>query len=344
MRALAVPDLGTLRERLLVKLWRLYLDAITMTGGESLFGASVRSEATLHGVADQLEEDLLHFVSVDPAAHGNARIILDGYSAFACILHYRLAHALLGLPDCVEPRQRAARWLADQGKLISGADIHPAAKIGRRFVLDHAIGTVVGETAEIGDDCYMLGGVVLGARGISANASGKRHPTIGNDVQIGGSARILGPVTVGDHVFIAPHSVITADVPSDTRVNVINQLQIGRSNGSRTIDRMRIVGAGVVGKKILVLGDGFGAPSVEILDDNFRPCESVIVETALVAPNVLGIEIIGVVHEHALEFHPRHVRIAAHGEEVVVLAPQGLDALIDGKRAALFAFHHAECR
>jgi hypothetical protein len=107
---------------------------------------------------------------------------------------------------------------------------------------------------------------------------------------------------------------------------------------------MRIVGAGVIGKKILVVGDGFVAPSVEMLDDNFRPCESVIVETALVAPHVLGIEIIGVVQERAWKSHLRHVRIADHGEEVVVLAPQGLDALIDGKRAAPFAFHHAEYR
>ncbi|THF63520.1 serine O-acetyltransferase [Pseudothauera rhizosphaerae] len=343
MNSFPSPYLNMLRERLMVKLWRLYLDAVSATDGESLMGSSVRPEAILHSVADELEEDLLHFASVDPAAHGDARIILDSYSSFVCVLHYRLAHALLSFPDRTDLRQRAARWLADQGKVISGADIHPAARIGRRVVLDHAVGTVVGETAEVGDDCYMLGGVILGARGISANSIGKRHPTIGDNVQIGGFARILGPVTVGDHVFIAPHSVITLDVPSNTQVNVMSQLQIGRPNGTKAEAQMRIVGAGVIGKKIMVLGNGFGAPSVEMLDEHFLPCQSVIVETALEAPHVLGIEVIGVVPGPAPQCLPHHVKISDHGEEIIVMAPQGLAALVERKRIALFAFHHVEC-
>lgn len=325
---------GALRERLLLKLWRLYLDAVSATSGEPLIGASVQPEVMLHGVTGQLEEDLLNFAAVDPAAHGDARLILDGYSAFSCILHHRLAHALLTAhtQDKVELRQRTARWLADQGKVISGADIHPAAKIGRRFVLDHAVGTVVGETAEIGDDCYMLGGVVLGARGISANPGGKRHPTIGNHVQIGGAARILGPVTIGNHVFIAPHCIITADVPNRTRVNVINQLQFGRYDDVKSTGRMRVVGAGVIGRRILVLGDGFGTPSVEMLDDDFLPCRSVVVQTALTAPNVLGIEIVSGAGTDAMLARVRHLRISDHGEDVVVLAPQGLASLLDTMR------------
>lgn len=328
------PVQSTLHERLLIKLWRLYLDAVSATSGEPLIGASVQPEVMLHRVAGQLEEDLLNFAAVDPAAHGDARLILDGYSAFSCILHYRLAHALLTscTQDKVELRQRTARWLADQGKVISGADIHPAAKIGRRFVLDHAVGAVVGETAEIGDDCYMLGGVVLGARGISANSEGKRHPTIGNHVQIGGAARILGPVTIGDHVFIAPHCIITADVPNHTRVNVINQLQFGRYDDIKSTGRMRVVGAGVIGRRILVLGDGFGAPSVEMLDDDFLPCSSIVVQTALTAPNVLGIEIVAGTGNDAMLARVRHLKISDHGEDIVVLAPQGLASLLDAKR------------
>ncbi len=342
MSSFAPPRLSSLHERLMFTLWRLYLDALTATGGESLVSASARPEATLHSVAAELEEDLLHFASVDPAAHGDVCIILGSYSSFACVLHYRLAHSLLGFPDHTDLRQRTARWLSDQGKVISGADIHPAAKIGRRFVLDHAVGTVVGETAEVGDDCYMLGGVVLGARGISTNSNGKRHPTIGNNVQIGGCARILGSVTVGDHVFIAPHSVITLDVPSNTRVNIINQLQIGKPNDTRVAGQMRIIGAGVIGKKIMVLGNGFGMPNVEILDEHFLPCRSVIVETALEAPHVLGIEVIGIVPGPTLQFRPHHLKIVDHGEEIIVLAPQGLAALIEEKRTTPFAFHHAE--
>lgn len=327
---------GPLRERLLTRLWRLYLDAVTAIGGEALVGSSARAEPTLHEVAHQLEEDLLHFALVDPAAHGDARIILDSYSSFACLLHHRLAHALLHAPDHVDLRQRAARWLADQGKVASGADIHPAAKIGRRFVLDHAVGTVIGETAVIGNDCYLLGGVVLGARGICANAGGKRHPTLGNHVQIGGSARILGPVSIGNHVFIAPHSVITDDVPANTRVNIMNQLQVGRSAAPGASARMRVVGAGVVGNDILVLGDGFRAPRASLLCEDFEPCRSVLVEAALVAPYILKIEIVGIADPCAPRSSPRHVKIVDHDDEVVVLAPHGLTEWLGEKWAAPF--------
>lgn len=341
MSSPAVAQHSALREELLLKIWHLYRDAACATGGDRSVGPSLKAEAVLTLVAERLEEDLHHFARVDPAAHGDPQLILDSYSAFACILHHRLAHAVLMTPigDAVAARHRTARWLADQGKVMSGADIHPAARIGRRFVLDHAVGTVIGETAVIGDDCYMLGGVVLGARGISANPRGKRHPTIGHGVQIGGSARVLGPVTIGDGVFIAPHCIVTADVPSHTRVTVMNQLQLGSKANPQPTGRLRILGAGVVGQRILVLGDNFGAPSVEMLDEDFVPCPSVVLEAAQAAPNLLGIAVVASPSHDGALARVRHLRISDHGEDVVVLAPQGLNALLATRPADLCLSH-----
>ncbi|MFC0691025.1 serine O-acetyltransferase [Paraburkholderia humisilvae] len=100
--------------------------------------------------------------------------------------------------------------------------------IGKRFILDHGVGTVVGETAVIGDDCYILGGVTLGAVGIAGNPPGKRHPVLGDRVEVGAFTRILGRVEIGDEVFIGPHCVITQDVPSGSIVTVRTSVQITR--------------------------------------------------------------------------------------------------------------------
>ena len=175
--------------------------------------------------------DLDAFAAKDPAAGGKPEYIAKAYTSFAAVLHYRLASSV-----------RRNRWLARQGvdvestagvitrrgKLLSGAEIHSRCQIGKRFVLDHGFGTVIGETAQIGDDCYFLGGVTLGARGVSSNPEGKRHPTIGNRVQIGANASIFGPVNIGDDVFIGPGCIVSADIPNDSQVKIKVSLQIIR--------------------------------------------------------------------------------------------------------------------
>lgn len=111
---------------------------------------------------------------------------------------------------------------------MSGAELHPSSQIGRRFILDHGFGTVFGETVSIGDDCYVLGGVTLGASGISGNPQGKRHPSIGNRVQLGAFSRIFGCVDIGDDVFIGPNCTITQNIPSGSKVTLRSSLQILR--------------------------------------------------------------------------------------------------------------------
>lgn len=176
-------------------------------------------------------EDAVAFTNKDPAARGKPETVITGYTSFKAVFHYRLAHALLSagaVPGCAYDSEPYALLVSSRGKLLSGAELHPRCRIGRRFVLDHGVGTVFGETVELGDDCYVLGGVTLGAAGIAGNPAGKRHPTVGHRVQIGAFARVFGPVSIGDDVFIGPHSVITEDVPPSCSVTVRTSHQVTR--------------------------------------------------------------------------------------------------------------------
>jgi serine O-acetyltransferase len=111
-----------------------------------------------------------------------------------------------------------ARWLAHWGRWLTGIEIHPGATIGRRVFIDHGMGIVVGETAEIGDDCTLYHGVTLGGTSWKA---GKRHPTLGKGVVIGAGAKVLGPILVGDGARIGSNAVVVRDVPaSSTAVGV----------------------------------------------------------------------------------------------------------------------------
>ncbi|ODS22323.1 hypothetical protein AB835_14830 [Candidatus Endobugula sertula] len=120
-----------------------------------------------------------------------------------------------------ELKEMYAALISSRGKLKSGVEIHYRAKIQEHFVLDHGYDTVIGETTEIGNHCYILGGVILGARGISSNDNIKWHPTIGNNVEIGAFSNILGPVNIDDNTFIGPHCTIYRKYPQNEKV--INQ-------------------------------------------------------------------------------------------------------------------------
>ncbi|WGS50536.1 serine O-acetyltransferase [Paraburkholderia sp. D15] len=185
------------------------------------------------------QEDLAAFLAKDPAQQDSATAILHGSTSFRAVLHYRLAHSLIETADS-DPRapgelKTYASLVASRGKLLSGADIHPRCKIGRRFVLDHGWGSVIGETSLIGDDCYLLGGVTLGATGIADNPAGKRHPTIGDRVQIGAFARVFGDIRVGSDVFIGSHCSITHDIAPHSIVTLRSETQIVRSRNGASL-------------------------------------------------------------------------------------------------------------
>ena len=182
----------------------------------------------IEAACDRAVEDIEAYVAADPALMGEARYALIPNSPFMATLSYRVANLLWCQSYDLRARQLAVE-ISHRARVLTGAEIHPAARIGRRFILDHGTNTVIGATAQIGDSCYVLNGVILGARGISGNPSGKRHPTIGNRVQIGAFARILGDIRVGDDVFIAPLACVTRDVPDGSHVGgPVSGMQIRR--------------------------------------------------------------------------------------------------------------------
>ena len=156
-----------------------------------------------------LREEIRTVFARDPAARSLPEVILCYPGLHALVLH-RLAHFLwchrLRLP---------ARMLSHGNRFLTGVEIHPGAKIGRRFFLDHGMGVVIGETAEIGDDVLMYQGVVLGGTSLEKK---KRHPTIGNNVVIGAAAVLLGPITVGEGARVGANSVVVKSVPPEATV------------------------------------------------------------------------------------------------------------------------------
>lgn len=153
----------------------------------------------------RLREDLRNARSHDPAARGDIENALV-YSGLHAIWSYRLAHLMWSVP----PLRGAARILGQLTRVLTGIEIHPGATIGRRFFIDHGMGVVIGETAEIGDDVMLYHGVTLGGRSLE---HGKRHPTVGNGVTIGAGAKVLGPVLIGDDSAVGANAVVTHDVP-----------------------------------------------------------------------------------------------------------------------------------
>lgn len=163
-----------------------------------------------------LNETLEAYQRRDPAARSKLEILLL-YQGVHAVIYHRLAHWLY----CKNLRF-LARCVSQWSRFWTGIEIHPGAKIGRRLVIDHGMGIVIGETAEIGDDCLLYHGVTLGGTG---KDQGKRHPTIGNNVLISCGAKVLGPFKVGDNARIASNAVVLREVPQDaTAVGIPAQI------------------------------------------------------------------------------------------------------------------------
>lgn len=154
-------------------------------------------------------EDIRAYKKNDPAAKSGIEILLL-YNGLHATIHYRAAH-WLHLHHC----RFLARMISQLSKFFTGIEIHPGATIGRRLVIDHGTGIVIGETAEIGDDCLLYQGVTLGGTGKDV---GKRHPTLGNNVMVGSGAKVLGPFKVGNNARIAANSVVLRTVPDNATV------------------------------------------------------------------------------------------------------------------------------
>jgi serine O-acetyltransferase len=158
----------------------------------------------------RINEDIKAVLRQDPAARNSLEVILT-YPGLHAVWGYRIAHFLWQVK-----LKLLARIYSNWIRAVTGIEIHPAAKIGRRFFIDHGMGVVIGATAIVGDDVMIYHDVTLGAR---TGGSGKRHPTIGNNVVIGAGARVLGDISVGNGVKIAANMVVTKSVPASTNVD-----------------------------------------------------------------------------------------------------------------------------
>ena len=166
---------------------------------------------TLRRVAQEIGCDVAAARDRDPAARGVGTVeILSSWAGVQALLAHRVAHALFetGIP-------LAPRTIAFASRAVTGVEIHPAARIGGDFFIDHGSGVVIGETAEIGDRVTLYQGVTLGGTGF---ARGKRHPTLEDDVTVGSGAKLLGPVTVGRGAKVGANTVVIEDVPANSTV------------------------------------------------------------------------------------------------------------------------------
>lgn len=164
------------------------------------------TDINIETVKKTLKEEIRIVKERDPAARSTAEIILT-YSGFHAVLIYRLSHRLYQ-NKCYT----AARCLSYIGRFLTGIEIHPGAKIGKRLFIDHGCGVVIGETTIIGDDCLLYQGVTLGGNG---KDKGKRHPTLGNNVMVGCGAKVLGPFKIGSNVKIAANAVVLNEIPDN---------------------------------------------------------------------------------------------------------------------------------
>jgi len=206
------------------------------------------------GLLALAKEDLACVFSRDPAARSRFEVILT-YPGLHAILMHRLSHGLW-----LAGWRFAARFLAFMGRLLTNVDIHPGATIGRRFFIDHGAGVVIGETAEVGDDCTLYHGVTLG--GTTWN-KGKRHPTLGNNVVVGAGAKILGAIRIGDGARVGANSVVVKEIPNGrTAIGIPARLV-----GERPVKSK--VGAGETANG---LGNSVGAAGMAInLDHHLIP-------------------------------------------------------------------------
>lgn len=185
-------------------------------------------------ITSEIREDVRVIKERDPAATGTLEVLLL-YSGLHAVLAYRLSHALY-----VRKQYFAARLVSQTARFLTGIEIHPGAKIGRGLFIDHGSAVVIGETAELGDNCTLYQGVTLGGTGKDI---GKRHPTLGNNVMVGAGAKVLGPFTIGDNVKIAANAVVLNAIPANSTAVGIPAHVVRRDNqkiASDDLDQVHI--------------------------------------------------------------------------------------------------------
>ena len=218
-----------------------------------------------------LREDIDAALTRDPAAKSRLEILLC-YPGLRALLFYRLGHAMWR-----RGWRLPARITSEVGRLLAGIEIHPGAKIGERFFIDHGMGVVIGETADIGDDVTLYHGVTLGGIAPSldarAQADQKRHPTLGDRSIVGSGAQVLGPITVGADARVGANAVVVKDVPAGVTVVGIP----ARPAVARSVDKTREFVA-------------YGTPTSEQADPMARAIDGLLARVGELAARVGQLE------------------------------------------------------
>ncbi|MBO4982148.1 MAG: serine O-acetyltransferase [Lachnospiraceae bacterium] len=180
------------------------------------------------GLISRVKEEIKVIRERDPAIHSSMEVFL--YPSFKAMMHYRLAHRLYE-----KKHYFLARYVSQRGVRKTGIEIHPGAKIGKGFFIDHGNGVIIGETTIIGDNVTLYQGVTLGGTG---KERGKRHPTVGNNVMISAGAKVLGSFTIGDNSKIGAGSVVLSEVPPNSTVVGVPGRVVRRFNQALPQDTM----------------------------------------------------------------------------------------------------------
>lgn len=181
-----------------------------------------REKVSTMGMLRFIKEEIKVIRERDPAIHSNMEVFL--YPSFKAMLYYRISHKLYK-----KHHYFLARWISQKGAHKTGIEIHPGAKIGKGFFIDHGHGVIIGETAVIGDNVTLYQGVTLGGTG---KEHGKRHPTLGNNVMVSAGAKVLGSFSIGENSKIGAGSVVLEEVPPNSTVVGVPGRVVKRGNVS----------------------------------------------------------------------------------------------------------------
>lgn len=210
--------------------------------------------STCAAIKSEVRTDIDAIKQRDPAATGDIEVLLL-YSGLHALLAYRVSHKLY-----LGGHKFSARAVSQAARFLTGIEIHPGATIGKGLVIDHGMGVVIGETAEIGDNCTLYQGVTLGGTGKDI---GKRHPTLGNNVLVGAGAKVLGPILIEDNSKVAANAVVLKDIAENSTAVGI-PAKVVRQGGRRVDDLDQIHIPDPISQEISKLSEKLEAMSREI--------------------------------------------------------------------------------
>lgn len=220
-------------------------------------------------VNNQIATDIEFINNSDPASAGKTALKTAPSNALIATLYYRVSHYFYYIGKVINNKTLSSKAVSVSQTALAqtGVDIHPGAKIMAPLFIDHGYGVVIGETSEIGQNCMIFNGVVLGGRNVQNANKTKRHPTLKNNVIVCAGAKILGNIVLGENVFVSPNAVVIDDIEDDHEVLIVNQLQIKKQTKNTYLPSQQVVVYGVVPKfknSISILGEGFYNPNVLI--------------------------------------------------------------------------------